>query len=122
MTMKRVIVFVADAIACATFYRDKLGLRPVGEWSDEWAEVEGGSCHLAFHQAYIEDKKVSRPTGSPMNPHKIVFTVDDVASKRAELLEKGVRMDEILTFDELDALVLCDGYDVEGHRFQLCNR
>ena len=122
MKFNRVIVFVADTIACASFYRDKLGLKPIGDWSEEWAELDCDSCKLAFHQAYGKAGKIGKPTGSPMNPHKIVFTVEDVESKRKELIEKGVRMDEVMKFDELDNLILCDGYDVEDNKFQLCNR
>ena len=122
MKFTRVIIFVADVLKCASFYRDKLGLKPIGVWSDQWAEIGEENCMLAFHQAYVEGGKIDKPTGSPMNPHKIVFTVDDVESKRRELIEKGVRMDKTLKFEELDNLILCDGYDVEGHRFQLCNR
>ena len=122
MKFNRVIVFVADPRACASFYRDKLGLKPIGDWTEEWAELDGDNCKLAFHQAYGKAEKINKPTGSPMNPHKIVFTVDDVESKRKELIEKGVRMDEVMKFEELDNLILCDGYDVEDHRFELCNR
>ena len=94
MKFNRVIVFVADTRACASFYCDKLGLKPIGDWTDEWAEVDGNSCKLAFHQAYIKEGKVAKPTGSPMNPHKIVFTVDDVELKRKELLENLKLMEE----------------------------
>jgi hypothetical protein len=61
-------------------------------------------------------------TGHPLNPHKIVFTVDDVTAERQRLIGEGVEMDEVLSFPELGNLVLCDGHDVEGHRFQRCNR
>ena len=122
MNLSRIIIFVADTIRCVSFYRDNFGLTAIGEWSEEWAELNGESCRLAFHQAYGPDGKANLPTGSSNNPHKIVFTVPDVEKSRNELVEKGVKMEEIFRNKELDNLILCDGYDPENHRFQICNR
>ena len=93
-----------------------------GEWSAEWAELEGDGCRLAFHQAYGPEGEIKTPTGSMNHPHKIVFTVDDVHKTRDDLIAKGVDMDEIHEFPEIGNLILCDGSDPEGHRFQICNR
>lgn len=120
--LSRVIVFVQDTRRLAEFYRDVLGLQPVGEWTSEWAELDGGGCHLAFHQSYIQGNRGTHPTGSPNNPHKIVFRVEDVDKARAELVAKGAKMEEVLRFPEMGNLVFCDGTDPEGHRFQICNR
>ena len=56
------------------------------------------------------------PTGSPNNPHKLVFAVPSVKRARQELIEAGVTMYEIAGEGEV---VRCDGEDVEAHRFQL---
>ena len=122
MKLNRIIIFVGDTKACAEFYRDAFDLNPIGEWSDEWAELDGNGCRLALHQAYGKDGRLTCPTGSSDNPHKIVFTVDDVAQTRQRLLDKGVQMGEVQSIPGLDGLVLCDGADLEGHRFQICNR
>ena len=123
MRFSRVIIYCQNAVTCASFYQTHFGLHQIGEWSSEWAEVADESgMSIAFHQAYIDGKPVTHPTGSPMNPHKLVFTVADVAQERQKLVETGVSMGEIHHFEDLDNLVFCDGSDPEGHRFQLCNR
>jgi len=122
MRLNRVMIFVGNTIKCAEFYRDTLDLKPVGEWTNIWAELDGDGCRLAFHQAYGENGKFTEATGSPRNPHKIVFTVDDVVQTRQALLDRGVAMDEIHIVEEMDGLMLCDGSDPEGHRFQICNQ
>lgn len=122
ISLNRVIIFVGDVRACASFYRDTFGFGSIGEWSDEWAEIDANGCRLAFHQAYSPDGKIGRLTGSTSHPHKVVFKVPDVEQAREALVGKGVRMDEVKRFPESGGLVLCDGSDPEGHRFQLCNR
>ena len=122
ISMNRVIIFVGNVKASAAFYCDAFGFKPVGEWFDEWAEVDANGCCLAFHQAYGPDGKIGKPTGSPSHPHKVVFVVPDVDQARQALIEKGVRMDEVKRFPDWGGLVLCDGSDPEGHRFQICNR
>ena len=59
MNLSCVIIFVANPQRCASFYRDNMGLSPIGEWSGNWAELDGGNCRLAFHQAFGEVGKVS---------------------------------------------------------------
>ena len=122
ISLNRIMVFVSNVQACAAFYCDKFGFKPLGEWSDEWAEVDANGCRLAFHQAYGENGKVVHPTGSSSHPYKIVFKVPDVDQARQSLISKGVQMDEVWRCAELGNLVLCDGTDLEGHRFQICNR
>ena len=121
VNLNRIIIFAGDTLLCATFFRDFLGMSPMGEWSSEWAELDGGGCHLAFHQAYGPSGRITKPTGSAKNPHKIVFMVDDVEAIRQELIEKGVEMGEVLHIPKQGNLILCDGADPEGHRFQICS-
>jgi predicted enzyme related to lactoylglutathione lyase len=120
--LNRVIIYSGDALKCAAFFRDNFGLKPLGEWSSEWAELDGGACRLAFHQAYNESGTVTKPTGSPLNPHKIGFVVPDVAAARQKLLAAGVPMGKLVEIKEYGNLIFCDGTDPEGHVFQLCNR
>ena len=61
----------------------------------------------------------SRSVGGPGNPHKLVFHADDVPAMREELVRRGAPMQEVETFGDL---VVCDGRDPEGHRFQISNR
>ncbi len=116
-TMKRVIVFVADVEKCADFYRAMFDLSPIKSdlAADEWVELDAGGCRLAFHKAH----GAHGPTGSPAAPHKIVFYAEDVGAVQQELVRRGAQMDEVQTFGDL---LLCDGTDPEGHRFQISNR
>lgn len=116
-TINRVIIFVADVEKCAGFYRDIFELDPIDSTfpADEFSELDAGGCRLAFHKAH----GVEGSTGSPNNPHKIVFYAADVAAVREQLVQRGAEMDELQTPGEL---VLCDGSDPEGHRFQISNR
>ena len=119
--VNRVIVFVGDVERCASFYRDMFQLEvvPNKHVSSEWMELDAGGCRLAFHQAYGPDGPIASPTGSPRNPHKIVFYAEDVTAMRDLLVRKGAQMNEIETFGDIS---LCDGQDPEGHRFQISNR
>lgn len=115
-SMNRVIVFVADVQKCASFYRDAFDLDSIP--SDDpagWQELDAGSCRLAFHKA----NRASGPKGVPNYSHKIVFYSDDVAAIRDELTRRGIKMGKVRTLGDL---VLCDGRDPEGHRFQVSNR
>ena len=95
--MNRVIVFVGDVEKCAGFFRDLFDLEPLE--SDHspgvWLELDAGGCRLGFHKAYGPEDPIDEPTGGPGNPHKLE------------------------TFGDL---VVCDGWDPEGHRFQISNR
>lgn len=115
--LNRVIVFVADVERCAAFYVETFGFKRLKteDPADSWAELETGGCRLAFHKA----RGVSEPTGSPDNPHKLVFYSSDPAAMRERLIAKGVRMKPLQTYG---SLTFCDGTDVEGHVFQISNR
>lgn len=121
-SLNRIIIYSGDAIRCATFFRDHFGLAAMGDWSSDWAELDGGGCRLAFHQAYGPDGPMTEPTGSEGNPHKIVFTVTDVYVARERLISSGVSVGEIQTFEDAGNLIAFQGTDPEGHVFQICNR
>jgi catechol 2,3-dioxygenase-like lactoylglutathione lyase family enzyme len=119
--LNRIIIFVGDVQKCAGFFRDAFGFTVVPSVSpaSEWIELETGGCRLAFHQAHGPNGPIQSPTGGPMNPHKIVFYTEDVATAREELMAKGAPMGDVVTFG---AVTVCDGQDPEGHVFQICNR
>ncbi len=82
-----------------------------------------GPAASPFTRPTTNPGPITSPTGSPLNPHKIVFTVPDVAAARQQLLDAGVAVGEIHHFRETKAiLIFCQGTDPEGHVFQLCNR
>lgn len=121
-SLNRIIIYSGDAIRCAAFFREHFGLPPIGEWSSEWAELDGGQCRLAFHQAYGPDGPITTATGSAWNPHKIVFTVSDVKAARERLLSGGVTVSELQVYEDAGNLILFQGTDPEGHVFQVCNK
>ena len=119
--LNRVIIFVGDVQKCARFYTDVFGFTalPSEHASTEWIELETGGCRLAFHKARGPDGPIDAPTGSPMNPHKVVFFAEDVEAARAAAVARGAVMGDVRRFG---SLVLCDGQDPEGHVFQISNR
>lgn len=121
MPLNRIIIFVGDVEKCARFYVDAFGFTALAsdQPAAEWMELDTGGCRLAFHKARGRDRRIGVPTGSPMNPHKIVFYADDVVAARTAILARGAVMGEICKFG---SLVFCDGRDPEGHVFQISNR
>jgi catechol 2,3-dioxygenase-like lactoylglutathione lyase family enzyme len=119
-SLSRIIVFVGNPEACGDFYGKHFGFRRVEETFQPamWCEVEvGGGVTVAFHQAFRPEGPFTGPTGSPENPHKLCFAVDDLPAERQRLLAEGVRMLELSKEGER-----CDGLDGEDHRFQLVQR
>jgi catechol 2,3-dioxygenase-like lactoylglutathione lyase family enzyme len=109
----RVMLFVHDVHAAAAFYRDKLGLQPLGEITPEWVEMKAGSCTIALH-------KVAKPLHERGDASaKIVFGVKDVPAGKALLESRGVKMGKISSFSGIE---ICDGKDPEGNLFQISSR
>ena len=111
--ISRVMLFVKDVPTVAAFYRDKLGLQPLGEITPEWVELQTGSCTVALHKA--GKPLIERGDASA----KIVFGVKDVAAGKALLESRGVKMGKINSFSGID---ICDGKDPEGNLFQISSR
>ncbi len=107
------MLFVSDVIGVAGFYRDKLGLQPLGEVTPEWVELKAGRCTIALHKV----KKPLRERGDASA--KIVFGVKDVPAGKAMLESRGVKMGKIHSFEGID---FCDGKDPEGNLFQISSR
>jgi predicted enzyme related to lactoylglutathione lyase len=119
--LNRIIIFVGDVEKCARFYTDVFGFAalPSDHASTEWIDLDTGGCRLALHKARGPNGPIDTATGSPSNPHKIVFFAEDVEASRAAIVARGAKMGEVRKFG---ALVLCDGQDPEGHVFQISNR
>jgi predicted enzyme related to lactoylglutathione lyase len=117
----RVIIFAGNVQKCARFFIDVFDFKaiPSDHPANEWMELETGGCRLAFHKARGPKGPISKPTGGPMNPHKIVFYANDVETTREQLIKRGAKMGKVMKFE---SLVMCDGRDPEGHVFQISNR
>jgi catechol 2,3-dioxygenase-like lactoylglutathione lyase family enzyme len=109
----RIMLFVKDVPKVAAFYRDILGLSPIGDITPEWVELDAGSCTIALHHA-------AKPLSERGDPSaKIVFGVFDVPAGKARLEAQGVRMSKVSSFSGID---ICDGWDPEGNLFQISSR
>ena len=108
LSIRRVILFVANVAKCSEFYEKKLGLK-LRSRSDGFVDFDAGGCSLALHRG------TPRPART-----KICFYASDVSKARAALVERGVKMGRDPGPGQ--GLKLCDGRDPEGNVFQLSNR
>ena len=110
-----IIVYVADMNAQVRFYRDTFGLPvsyPAGlaSYADQfWVTLDAGGVLLALHGGGQQRLGADTP--------KIVFGVDDIHSARAELVAKGVSIDEVRS--AAPGVWVCDGRDPEGNPFSI---
>lgn len=105
LRVRRVILFARNLERLLHFYRDVLGLRVrTGSADEGW--VDFGT--LALHRG------ASR-TGST----KVAFWSANVARDRERLVRRGARLGRVKDFG---GLVLCEGLDPEGNRYQLSSR
>lgn len=110
-----VILYVEDMKRQVKFYHEVLGLVPYLPVDPEkaarapWVEFETGHCKLCLHKG--GKGRLGEDAG------RLVFRVKDVAEAREMLMEKGVNMGEIQSFD--DGIEVADGFDPEGNRFSI---
>jgi catechol 2,3-dioxygenase-like lactoylglutathione lyase family enzyme len=128
MTARRIsmiILFAKDMPRMAAFYRDVIGLRPApsADDSEGFVTLDAGGCRLCLHEIpepYARGIEIGDPPQARAGtPIKLTFYSADVRGDRAQLIARGVRMEEVR---ELGDLQLCNGIDVEGNVFQLANR
>ncbi|NIG55718.1 VOC family protein [Chitinophaga sp. Cy-1792] len=118
LKLNTIIFYVQDPQRLKIFYRDVLGLTVVEE-DDIWVLLQAGEVFVGLHKigpAYADKMTAGHQFDSNT---KIVFELDeDIQLVRKQLLEQGVPMRELKTFDNYDYW-LCDGTDPEGNVFQL---
>ena len=108
--LSRIILFTADVLRLAAFYREVIGLKLVGE-EEGWVELDAGPCTIALHK------------GKPalgVRPPKLVFHAEDVAAARAALVARGLK--KIGPVKSTPTFAMCDGQDPDGNPFQLSSR
>ena len=119
--MFRVIYFVSDTEKTARFYAKAFGARRMKPPAaqdyppEEWIQVKSGGVQIGFHRLGLLKARKRHPEC----PFKLVFKVQSVVRKRHALLKMGVSMTRIW---RLDRGSICDGWDPEGHRFQIADR
>lgn len=119
--MIRVVYFVSNTERTARFYQKAFGAKRMKppQAQDylpaEWIQVKSGAMEIGFHKlGFLTAKK-----RQPGCPFKLVFKVANVARKRQALRRMGVKMTPIWP---LKKGFICDGWDPEGHRFQITDR
>lgn len=108
----RIILFVKNPKAVASFYSEKIGLK-IRETSEDgkWIDLDAGGIRIGLH-AGGKAKKTS--PGS-----KIAFFSKDVGATRKKLMAAGVKLGVVHEFGDLR---FCDGKDPDGNPFQISNR
>lgn len=111
----RIILYTHDMDSQVRFYRDVLGLSikyPTGleSYKDEYrVEFESGACSLILHGG--GQKRLGDDTPN------LVFRVNDMASARQILIERGAKLGEVRV--PVPGTKVSDGFDPEGHRFSI---
>lgn len=108
--LMEVILYVGDMDEAVRFYRDKLGLKVAFPQCDDfrseyWVVFETGACKLCLHGG---GERRQGPDAA-----KVVFRVDDIEAARAQLLERGVALSEIL--EPSPGVRVCNGRDPAGN-------
>ncbi len=122
MNLNSIILFVDNIDTLKPLYIDGLGLDVIEEQESEWLLLKAGSCSIGLHRIgkVYRSKKSDMPAG--IKNTKLCFEIqDDLPDLRKKLIEMGVFMQEIKTFNNYD-FWLCDGKDNEGNVFQLKKR
>lgn len=114
-----IIIFVRDVDALKKFYVGILALEIIVEYQSEWLLLNAGACHIGLHKIGDEYLNKADETFRVDNNTKLVFEINqDIHTTRKALLDKGVTMQEVKTFENYD-FFMCDGEDPEGNVFQL---
>lgn len=117
-----IIIFVRDVEALKQFYVGILQLDIIEDYQSEWLLLQAGVCNIGLHKIGDEYLKTMGESFKVENNTKLVFEInEDIHALRQTLLDKGVAMREIKTFEDYDFL-MCDGEDPEGNVFQLKQR
>ena len=120
LTLSRIILFGSDIEGLKLFYQSVFNLPLVEEIEGEWLVFKAGEIEIAFHrigESFRNDTLFKSESNT-----KLVFNIDeDIHSFRKVLIEKGVKMRAIKSFEGIDFL-FCDGEDIEGNVFQLSQK
>ena len=106
-----VMYYVSDLKKGVDFYKNVLGLKPVGEPGESWAEFQAGN--VTFDIGTYDKEMVGKCSG-------VGFAVEDVAKALTELKKKGVKI-----IDEVWESPVCHGAsiaDPDGNKIGLHNR
>ena len=89
-------IAVSDMTAARAFYGETLGLKPIGEFGESWAEYDAGNLTLSLILADGQAIR-KRLEAGPEAAIGVAIAVPDVAAAVAELRGKGVPVAEDTT-------------------------
>ncbi|HET7826208.1 MAG TPA: VOC family protein [Anaeromyxobacter sp.] len=111
--LSNVLLRVADLQRSLGFWRDKLGLRPLGAF-ESFAFLDAGGVHIGLN-AVAPPKE---PDGGLAALTEIVLEFADVRAAYADLSAKGIAFrtpPRAITTDATRELWACDCRDPDGH-------
>lgn len=111
--LSNVLLRVADLQRSLGFWRDKLGLRPLGAF-ESFAFLDAGGVRIGLNAV----SPPKEPDGGLAALTEIVLEVPDVRAAHAELSAKGVAFRTAprpVTGDAARELWACDCRDPDGH-------
>lgn len=102
------------------FYKGVLGLEVLPGAEDDFVCLDAGGCQICLHS--LPERYRSKTSDYPKREDtyvKYVFYSGNVEKDREYLVDKGVRMKEVIRFGSIE---FCDGADPEGNIFQISSR
>jgi len=113
LSIARIILYVKDIPAVATFYRRFFGMEPLPGATDGWLELAcpSGGCTLALHQAAKSQK-----SGAAM---KLVFGIADVPAFVEASKEEGLIFGPI---HRADGFAFANAKDPAGNSISVSSR
>jgi predicted enzyme related to lactoylglutathione lyase len=117
----RLILYGQNITALKDFYQLHFGFSLTEEIPKEWVVLQAGNIEIAFHKigkVYENGQDAFKVQSNA----KLVFQItDSIITKRQQLLDAGVSMQKLKTFEGFPYLY-CDGEDFEGNIFQLMQK
>lgn len=118
--LSRVILFVDNIATMSEFYEEDLGLERLPGATDDFVSFSAGASQVCLHSLPAEYRSEQADYPKREDTYvKFVFYSTDVENDRQYLIDRGVRMNEKVSFGSID---LCDGADPEGNVFQISSR
>ncbi|MBS1550910.1 MAG: VOC family protein [Bacteroidetes bacterium] len=118
-SLGRIIIFGHFIEKLKFFYVENFGFSVIEEITNQWIVLNAGQMELAIHkigQGYEPNEGEEFRVESNI---KLVFYINDnLENFRQRLIEKGVLIGDIKSFDGINSL-FCDGEDPEGNVFQI---
>lgn len=121
-SLGRIIIFGHHVDKLKSFYADNFNLVVTEEIKDQWIVLNSGKAELAIHKTGTEyEPEDGEEFRAESNTKLVFYTNDNLEIIRQRLLDKGVTIGSIKSFEGINSL-FCDGEDPEGNVFQIEQR